>query len=344
MAWKKLSTGIDMWDVPCLGSVKPKNGQRFMALCVDPTSKKPYRGLARQVIDREGTQDVAGYLDTSKLVKIESDDLLNWTVVGGLQMRSIDDEIEKLQTDKLRFLGLEDADIIRDEKGSLHVYFTIAYKIIGRIACAVYLGHATGRDLDSLVARTPLLGPLPEIDGFKELAASPENNGKHYHLTEIMIDKEDEDTSAIAAVRAEKWNSNWTFEHVALHPKQQKYDWCAGYASPCRILSREALKAPPNLNVLIFNGRETALIRNKQKIYRKFRPGLALYNPSTGTIPWVDSAPLFEDPAATTITFASDVIPYDKEHCLIYAHPNDSFVRAYKVSYDAIRARLPKKL
>ena len=72
-----------------------------------------------------------------------------------------------------------------------------------------------------------------------------------------------------------------------------------------------------------------------------FAPGLALFNPKTGEIPWISSQPLFKDPKATTITFASEFLEINKEEGILYCHPNDSFVRAYKIKASALRKLLP---
>lgn len=345
MAWKKISAGIEMFAEPCLGTVKVVEGKRFMALCVQPGSKKPYRGLARQVIDREGSADVSGFLDTSKLIIVESNDLLNWSVLGDLQIEGIEEIIESVEDDTLRFLGLEDPDIVVDEKGRLQVYFTVPFNIIGTEKNRVYLGHAYGKKLEKLRATSPVLGPVgTEIEGFKEFTESPEAEEHHFHLTEAMTEEEGNEFSGIAAIHTHSWSKNWTYEKMALHPWLSGKSWCAGYVSPCRMLNPKMVNVGKNLRVLLLNGRESDIRKNGKRVYRKFRPGLALYDPSAGEIPWVDSKPLFEDPEASTITFASDVVAWDAEHCLIYAHVNDSFVRAYRVNYEVIRKRLPKKL
>ena len=52
--------------------------------------------------------------------------------------------------------------------------------------------------------------------------------------------------------------------------------------------------------------------------------------------------PLLEDPIATTITFASDLVYLDNEDAILYAQPNDSFVRAYRLNASKIKELLPK--
>jgi len=65
------------------------------------------------------------------------------------------------------------------------------------------------------------------------------------------------------------------------------------------------------------------------------------FNPKTEEISWVSEEPLFEDPDATTITFASDFIQTSKNFGILYCHVNDSFVRGYKVNLKGLRKLLP---
>ena len=88
------------------------------------------------------------------------------------------------------------------------------------------------------------------------------------------------------------------------------------------------------------NGREPTGIEQDVAIYRKFRPGLFLYDPTEKRIEWIDRQPLLEDPSASTITFASELVTLNEKEAILYAHPNDSFVRAYKLDIQKIQERL----
>ena len=109
MSWVKLNEYSEIFEKPVLGSEEQKDGKRYMALCVDTQSKNPYRGIARQVVKREGSPDIPGFLDRSKLVIAESYDLLNWEIIGDLRIRGIEKIISKLidnsQHEK-EFIGL----------------------------------------------------------------------------------------------------------------------------------------------------------------------------------------------------------------------------------------------
>ena len=69
---------------------------------------------------------------------------------------------------------------------------------------------------------------------------------------------------------------------------------------------------------------------------------MILYNYKTGKIPWISSDPLFEDPDADTITFASDFLMRNENDGILYTHIDDSFVRAYRIEGEALREFLPK--
>jgi len=344
MSWSKISPEVEVWNEPCLGNNKVVEGKRFMALCLQPRANKPFRGLARQVITREGSENVPGFLDLSKLVIVESEDLLKWQVVGDLKIKGIEKVVENFQKDTTRFIGLEDPDILLDEYGVLHVYFTIAYRYLEKEEYDIFLGHAFGKSLEKLNATNPLLGPIEEeFMGFKEIAFSEKSTVRYYfNLVEAVRKREAFGDSVIACVRADRLGSGWNFEKISFYPEKSGSPWCNGHASPCRILPKEVINLNKRLRVLLINGREKNRIIDGKRRYGKFRPGLALYNTETGEIPWVDFKHLIEDPKATTITFASDIFALDREHILVYAHVNDSFVRVYRIELGAIKERLPK--
>ena len=63
MGWKKLNNFVQYLDKPVLGSIDQKDGKRFMALCIDPSTNGPYMGISRQVTSRKGNVDVVGFVD-----------------------------------------------------------------------------------------------------------------------------------------------------------------------------------------------------------------------------------------------------------------------------------------
>jgi uncharacterized protein with ACT and thioredoxin-like domain len=76
-------------------------------------------------------------------------------------------------------------------------------------------------------------------------------------------------------------------------------------------------------------------------VYGIFSVGLFIYDYEEGKIDWVSPEPFIEDSEATNITFASEFIETEEEKAVLYAHVDDSFVRAYKLTAEDIRAKLP---
>jgi len=344
MSLRKLSDAVSMYIEPVFGTVKAE--QRVMALSVDRESKSPIFGLAREITKSKGSVDVPGFVDESKLIIVESGDGLKWKKVKDLEIKGIDEVIKRLSGDDLYFIGLEDPDIWTDEKGIKHVYFTIAFKYKEKVGYAVCLGHAQGKKLDELEATEPVLSPTGEFRGFKEACISPEIDGKRINLTEMGMIDNNREISVIAAVKAENLGTKWEYLRIVADPRKMKSLWCKGHLSPCRIFPREFLNVDFNDDLLvgIVNGREPEKIINGKKVYRKFRPGLILFNPKTGEVPWVASECLLEDPDARTITFASDFVQVNNNEGILYAHVNDSFVRAYKIDAKELQKLIPEKI
>jgi hypothetical protein len=349
MVWKKLNDYVEMWKDPVLGTEDQKDGKRYMALCVDPSSKNPYRGIARQVTERVGNVDIPGYTDRSRLLIVKSQDLLKWDIVGDLRIDGIDEVLEKLGGADKEFIGLEDPDILIDENGTKHVYFTIPFKhktnsVNDVVKYDVYVGHAEGRSLDHLVSTDPVLGKVNgEIVGFKEICPIPSTNANYRTLlAETFVSRtQEKGFSAIGLARTKTLEGKWTYQKLVHNPETENKEWCAGHSSPCRIFDPSFLKQGRYL-VGIMNGREPTKVIDSQKIYGKFRPGLFLFDSNSGNIVWVDDNHLLEDPIATTITFASDLVYLNDSEAILYAHPNDSFVRAYKINKSRLKKYLLK--
>jgi len=335
----KLNSIVSMYKQPVLGNVKSK--KRFMALTIDKSTlnKKIKLGIAREIISSKGSVDVPGFIDKSKLIIVKSENLLKWKKVCDLKIKGINEVIKNLEKKDKYFIGLEDPDVY-NEKGVKHLYFTIPFKLKNKKKYVIYLGHAQGKSLEGLKGTDPLLGPInKDICGFKEIAISPRN----FHLSEMGIIKNQnktEDVSVISLIKSKNLKDNWNFEKIILDPKKLKYNWVMGDLSPCCFLPIQIKR----LLVGIINGRAPSKkIRDKLN-YGKFRPGLILFNSKTGRIPWVSLEPLFEDPDATTITFASDFVKRGKDKGLLYCHVNDSFVRAYEVDLKELRKYVEKNL
>ena len=344
MTWKKLNEYAKIWEKPVLGSVDQKDGKRYMALCIDPESKNPYKGIARQIIEREENPNMPSFLDKSKLILVESHNLLKWDIIGDLNIKRLQETIQSLEENGKEFIGLEDPDILVDKNGKKHVYFSIAFKYKGRDGYDVYVGHAEGNSLESLKATEPVLGKVnSEIVGFKEICPIPlKNESMRFVLAETFVDKGGERKySAISVSKCRNLSEKWDYQKLVHDPEKEIKNWCAGHSSPCRIFDPNYLSHNKYF-VGIMNGREPTKKIDGKKLYGKFRPGLFLFDNKHENIVWVDDEPLLEDPIATTITFASELVTLNKKEAILYAQINDSFVRAYKINLEKIKERLPK--
>lgn len=345
MAWRPLNACVRMWEEPALGSIRQDDGRRYMALCIGSKSKGPFRGIARQIIDRQGSPDIPGFMDKSKLIIVESHDLLHWNIVCDLHLQGFEGMLHDLSDDmqeEKKFIGLEDPDIITDEDGTLHLFFTIPFRYKRMDRHDLFVGHAQGAHLESLVTTPPVLTKVDdEIEGFKEICPAPvAEDASRLMLAETAVNKGKTTYSAISVSRAKSLSGAWNYERLIHDPQKESRRWCAGFSSPCRIFDARVLHHGKYL-VGIMNGRELTKVRKGKKYYGRFCPGLFLFDNGTGEIVWIDDEPLFEDPDATTITFASELVCQDKEEAILYAHPNDSFIRAYKLDISQIRKRLP---
>ncbi|MEI6057909.1 MAG: hypothetical protein WCQ60_02975, partial [bacterium] len=134
-----------------------------MAIALDPRAN--YReGVIRCITSREGDVRVKGYVDRSELHLTKGDSLEKFTVGAKLDIKNEVEIINKLISDGASdFIGLEDPDIWIDEQTDLmHLYFTIPIKPAGNAfdkskKIKIHLGHAFGKDLNSLEMTMPVL-------------------------------------------------------------------------------------------------------------------------------------------------------------------------------------------
>lgn len=334
MAWRKLNSAVYMYDKPAYKADRP-----VMALSVLKEKKNDmFLGIVREIVKREGDVAVPGFIDRSQLYVVESNDLLEWKMKKELEIKGVSKIINQHSNDKMFFIGLEDPDIYIDENDRVHVYFTIAYKLSNGEGYVTYLGHAMGRDLDHLVATRPVLSPgiskIGKVSGFKEAAISPEafSFGRIILAESGYINEGDlEGVSTVIAAAATEMGKPWRFLRTVADPAKMKYNWIKGHMSPGPILPRDFI----NVNGLLvgfLNGREETKRISGLKIYGKFRVGLMLFNSEAGLVPWIAPEPLIDDADASTVTFASDFVRLNNDEGILYAHVDDSFIKAYKIN------------
>ena len=148
--------------------------KHLMALALNPkTNNKD--GLIRCITSRVGEVYVSGYIDKSELHLIKMIDNYHYSISHKLKIINEDEIIKSVTPIDYEFLGLEDPDIYMDENNSmLHVYLTIPFvsKIDSNLK--IYLGHAEGMDLDSLIM-TDLFIKDDNISA-KEISLAPPNS------------------------------------------------------------------------------------------------------------------------------------------------------------------------
>lgn len=318
----KLNDALFMYSEPVLGTIS--EDIRYMALTVDTSTldKEVKLGLAREITKSLGNVDKPGFVDESKLIIVRSGDLLKWEKVSDLKIGGMEKIIDEVSDEEGYFIGLEDPDIWIDEKNMKHIYFTIAFKYKEQKGYKLYLGHAQGKELTNLTATKPV------IKNNKEIAISPVKNGDYrYVLAESWEGKAEE---GMGLLKAKDMDKNWEFLRLALKPKEEESSWCSKYASPCKIIDSPYTNVKDNL-LGICTGHAQRQVKNGVEYRGDFLPGLFLFNPKTGEVPWIDSEYWFKDPDARVITFASDFVKTDDDKGILYCHINDGFVRAYEV-------------
>lgn len=320
-----------------------------MAISLDPSSGNR-RGILRCIVSREGDLTKKGYVDRSELYIITGDSLEHFTIGERINIRNeqvILDEMLAGDSENWDFIGLEDPDIwIDSETGLMHVYFTIPFAPKHKtplIHHRVNLGHAVGPTLDTLEMTSPAL----ECDtkrwwGAKEVSIAPKNTaGVRMNLIESSSREENVAYSVVRVAIAENMNAPWQFGELAFHPAEHKIDWIGGHASPGPLFPQTFLNIGNGKAVGIMNGREANTQKNGEILYGMFSVGLFIYDYELGKIDWVSPEPLIRDSEAQIITFASHFVETESGKGILYAHVDDSFVRAYTLYAEGIRALLP---
>lgn len=330
----------------------------MMAISLNPRADF-HEGVIRCITNRSGQIGVKGNVDRSELHKISGETLSQFTIGEQLHIDGEQELIARLNPDGLDYLGLEDPDIWIDERtGRTHLYFTIPLisKDKEKQHSRVSLGHAEGDDLDSLVMTEPVLRASTEdfANSFaKEVSLAPVNkSGVRLNLFESNDRRNDsfyEQTrlrgytsfSTVRVAIAEDMGKPWQWGETVFHPADHKIPWIAEHASPGPLMSRAFIDVGEGKLLGFMNGREASVADGKTMTYHMFSVGLFIYDYENGRIDWVSEEPLIRDKEAKTITFASQFIETGNGEGMLYAHVDDSFVRAYAISSEGLRDLLP---
>jgi hypothetical protein len=320
--------------------------EHVMAISLDP--RTGYKeGVIRCVKSREGDVATAGFIDRSALYKVNvgGNSPEYFSIRGELVIKDQDAIIGRLGARSSDFLGLEDPDVWIDEQaGLLHLYFTMPFRAAAQDGLLIHLGHAVGNDLDSLRMTMPVL--MDEgIGGAKELSVAPMNRqGFRYNLIESSDLANGEWYSTVRVAIARDMGGSWEFGETVFHPAEHHIPWIAGHASPGPLLPKTFMDVGEGKMLGIMNGREANRKVGGITHYGIFSVGLFIYDYERGKIDWVSPEPFIRDSNAKTITFASQFVEQEKGNGILYAHVDDSFVRAYTLNAAEMKSLLSEVL
>lgn len=315
-----------------------------MALHVDPRGGKDV-GVVRCITNRTGSVKISGFIDQSQVHTAEMESFYEARRGPELDIRGCRDVISDLRSDDTQqFLGLEDPNVwCPPDSDTLHLYCTIPFVERYSGDTCVYLGHAEGPDVHSLEMTEPVLEPVSGVHGgAKEVAIAPEaTDGNRYNLVESNDTIDDTSYSVLRTAIAPDLSGPWEYGDLVFHPAHDGFEWCSGHVSTGPFLPSEFVDVGENRRVGLINGREVNRVVDGQIRYGEFAIGLMVYDYEHGEIEWVSEEPFICDPDAQSITFASGFRQTDADRGVIYAHVDDSYVRAYLVDADSLSSYLP---
>lgn len=316
-----------------------------MAIALDPRTKYRF-GVLRCITHREGDVMIKGYTDRSELHKVTGDTLEHFEIGEKISIKGEEEVIKSLMKPGLEFIGLEDPDIWIDEQTDLmHLYFTIPLICNDETlphTANVHLGHAVGKDLDSLVMTEPALIADTEGRYAKEVSIAPLNsNGFRYNLVESCTREKGIKYSTVRVAIAHDMGKPWEFGETVYNPVEHNIPWIAHHASPGPLFPESFIDVGKGKRLGVLNGREKSIVEGEVTHYKMFSVGLFIYDYENGKIDWVSPEPLIQDSEARTITFASQFVETNKGEGILYAHVDDSFVRAYTLKAENIKSLLP---
>jgi hypothetical protein len=318
--------------------------EHLMALHLDPRGTGGV-GVLRCIVSRTGDVGVSGYVDRSQIHAVEMDSFYEARRGPELDIAGTEAVLSRIIDEKSHdFLGLEDPNVWRDPVTDvLHLYCSIPLIEHYSGDLCLYLGHAEGEDVYSLTMTEPVLGPVSGgHGGAKEVAIPPPAaDGNRYALVESNEPGEGISYSVLRTAIARDLRGPWEYGGLELHPARDGYDWCGGHLSPGPFLPRSFVDVGENRVVGLLNGREKSRVVDDRTVYGAFSIGLMVYDYENGAVEWFSREPFLQDPDARTITFASAFQQPDPGRGVIYAHVDDSYVRAYLVDPDELSSFLP---
>ena len=324
-------------------AVEDKRFSHLMAIALDPGAQYK-KGVIRCITSREGDVDTKGYIDRSELYAISGETPEKFSVGEPLQIKNTKEILDRLDSKEWNFIGLEDPDIFVDDKtGLTHLYFTMPLlnKDKTKEQSLIHLGHAVGKDLNSLEMTMPAL-QADTNNTAKEVSIAPINSkGIRYNLIESSSIEDKVWYSTVRIGIARSMDKPWEFGETVFHPKEQDIPWIGGHASPGPLFPKSFIDAGEGKLVGIINGREANRTVDDKTVYGMFSVGLFIYDYERGKIDWVSPKPFIQHTEAHAITFVSEIVETKPGEGILYAHLDASFVRAYALYAEGIRAFLP---
>src|SRR3989344_3744525 len=275
------------------GRVVNANNQfkHVMAITLDPRTS--YReGVIRCITSRSGDLAFKGNVDKSELHKINGSSLELFEIGEKLNIKNEKEIISELTVDG-NFIGLEDADIWIDEKMNLiHLYFTIPIIPNNKNKeTEIHLGHAVGKDLDSLEMTKPVLSSKEKYSA-KEVCIAPLNTKEfRYNLVESRDRYTNTTYSVVQVVIAKDMGKSWEYGEIVFHPREHNSPWIAGHASPGPLFSKDFIDVGEGKLLGLINGCEANQNIGDKVKYGNFSIGLFIYDYENGKIDWVSSEP-----------------------------------------------------
>jgi hypothetical protein len=329
--------------------------EHVMAIALDPRTH--YKdGVIRCIKSREGDVATAGYVDRSVLHKVYAvagaggtgaaggpgESLEHFSIGDELKIKNQDEIVRALSHGHFDFLGLEDPDIwIDPATGLMHLYFTMPFHDTRHHQYFIHLGHAVGPTLDDLEMTMPVLADRG-LGGAKEVSIAPLNRqGFRYNLFESSDAGVEFTYSTVRVAIAEKMGAPWKFGETVFHPAENNIPWIAGHASPGPLFPKSFIDVGTGKLLGVINGREASEKVGDKIKYGMFSVGLFIYDYENGKIDWISPKPFIRDSAAKTITFASQFVEQGAGKGILFAHVDDSFVRAYTLTVEKIKLLLP---
>lgn len=189
----------------------------------------------------------------------------------------------------------------------------------------------------------PVLQVDEDGNGAKELSVAPTNkSGVRFNLVESSNFLDDVWYSTVKIAVAEDMGKPWRYGNTVFHPKEQGIDWIGGHASPGPLFPKSFIDVGEGKMLGVINGREADVNVGGEVRYGIFSVGLFIYDYENGRIDWVSKDPLIIDSEAENITFASQFVPTSNGRGILYAHIDDSFVRAYTIDAEKLKPLLPR--